>query len=344
MRHLLLCLVFFPVLVNGQHLAMFDSLQHSYSDTIYFESGSWEITPVADSVLHSFPLPQRESDRLYLTAHTDAIGSVAYNENLATQRAQSAAAVLQERGWLPEGMVQQTFGERRPSRENNTDSNRQKNRRVTLDYFIEIPFQTISGRVIDPATDEGVPAQIRVHGRSFSDTLQATDDGRFSIALPVDSVVGFDVYASGYFYQSEYKKIKAEPMAPLEIKLPKAEAGQSMDIPNLYFYGNQDILLPRSIPERPKIQRFLEMNPTIKVEIAGHVNQPNQPPVTEDTFEWRLSVRRAQAIYNWLIEQGIPEEQITPQGYGNHYMRYPHATSEQQMSLNRRVEIRVLKQ
>jgi flagellar motor protein MotB len=81
------------------------------------------------------------------------------------------------------------------------------------------------------------------------------------------------------------------------------------------------------------------MNPDAAVEIAGHVNYPNQPPVTKSSWEWDLSVRRARLVYTWLIDNGIDPNRLIYNGYGNHQMRFPNATREEQMSQNRRVEI-----
>lgn len=344
MRFLLVTLGIFPLFIQAQNQrpAVFDSLQLIQTDTIYFASGQAVITSEADSVLRRVGPQSPGKDKVYLTGHTDAVGSLSYNENLAKRRANAAIAVLQELGWDSTDLIVKTFGERQPAVRNDSENNRQRNRRVTIDQYRPIPYRAFLGQVIDPADGSGVQAQVRVHSRSISDTLRTNTEGRFQVDLPIDSVVGFDIYAQGYFYASEYLKIKLDPMPPLQFELPKAEVGAAIDIPNLYFYGNKDILLPRSAPELPKIQRFLEMNPGIQVEIAGHVNYPNQPPVTQNTFEWKLSVRRAQRVYEWLMDHRIPEEQITYQGYGNHQMRFPHARSERDQSLNRRVEIKVI--
>ena len=116
----------------------------------------------------------------------------------------------------------------------------------------------------------------------------------------------------------------------------------SQHIQNLYYVGNQDTLLPISKPELPKVLRFMQINEDLKIEIAGHVNHPNRPPVTKDSWEFDLSVRRAKMVYNYLIENQIDSARVTFKGYGNYEMRYPEARSQKEQSLNRRVEIRVV--
>ncbi|PSR12916.1 MAG: hypothetical protein DA408_19270 [Bacteroidetes bacterium] len=321
----------------------FNALQLSYTDTLYFASGSAVPDGAALAVLAAFPAPASATDRVYLTAHTDAIGDLAYNEKLAQERARAAREVLLQHFWRDTTLLVQTFGERQPAAGNDREQDRQRNRRVTLDLFRAVPHLRWPGQVTDPATGEGIAnATIRVHSRSLADTLSTDRDGKFVLELPLDSIVGIDVYALDHFFYSEIIKVKPNLPATLRIGLAKAAPGAVADIGNLFFVGNQAVLLPKSQPELPKVQRFLEVNAHLKVEIAGHVNYPNRPPVTEDSDEWDLSVRRARMVYDYAIQHGIPPAQVSYQGYGNHEMRFPKAQSEAEQAQNRRVEIRVV--
>ena len=335
-------IVFSSVLIQAQTVPIFDSLQLVYTDTIYFESARWDLDSLALNALKHFPNPKSEKDRIYLTGHTDAVGSLEYNENLAHKRAQTAKDILMKNNWNESSMVIQTFGERKAIRSNDNEENRQLNRRVQVDLYRPVPFLTMKGRVVDPTTEEGVKAQLRIHSRSMSDSLNTNENGVFELVLPVDSIVGIDVFAEGYFFKTQMMKVKLSANPLLKIELQKASVGAAADLSKLYFVGNKAVLLERSESELPKIKRFLQINNQLRVEIAGHVNYPNKPPVTKDTFEWTLSEKRAQFLYDWLINEGIPADQISHKGYGNHEMKYPNARTEKQQELNRRVEIRIL--
>ncbi len=335
-------IVFANIFVQAQTVPIFDSLQLVYSDTIYFESAKWDLDSLNLNVLSNFPPSKSEKDRIYLTGHTDAIGSLEYNENLARKRAQKAKDILMKNNWKESSMLIQTFGERKAIRANDNEENRQLNRRVHIDLYRPVPFLTMKGRIVDPATDEGVKAQLRIHSRSMSDSLKTNENGMFKLVLPIDSIIGIDVFAEGYFFKTQMMKVRPSANPLLKIKLQKASVGAAADLSKLYFVGNQAILLERSESELPKIKRFLQINNQLRVEIAGHVNYPNKPPVAKDTFEWVLSERRAKFLYDWLISEGIPADQISHKGYGNHEMKFPNARTEKQQELNRRVEIRIL--
>lgn len=135
-------------------------------------------------------------------------------------------------------------------------------------------------------------------------------------------------------------RVNLENVAELVLKLPPLEKGETVDIDNLYFVGNQAVLLKKPLPELPKVLKFMQINSNIK--IAGHINRPKAPPVTKESWDYHLSLRRAKFVYNYLIENGIAESRLTYKGYGNWEMRFPQATSLQDQSANRRVEIRIL--
>ncbi|MEL6657135.1 MAG: OmpA family protein [Bacteroidota bacterium] len=343
MRYSFILLLLFTQYLTAQVPAVFDSLQSYYSTTLFFASGSAELDSLALQTLANCPGPSAASDQLYLTGHTDAIGSLEYNEDLAIRRATSAKNILQTKGWTEGNTVIQTFGERTPVANNAQEEGRRQNRRVTLDFYRVVPFRKFCGQVIDPASDQPIPeALVRLHGRSFSDTLLLDESGRFCTALPIDTVVGIEVYAKGYFLANQMLKMRPGTIPEIQLELQEAKEGAVADIEELFFVGNEAILLPRSKEVPAKILRFMQINTHLRVEIAGHVNFPNRPPVTEDTFEWDLSWRRAKLIYDYLIDNGVPAENLTYQGYGNHEMRYPKAVTPADQEANRRVEIRVL--
>src|SRR5690606_29783756 len=81
--------------------------------------------------------------RIAVVGHADSIGSVAYNQKLSERRAASAKRYLVSRG-VPEDQIDtRGEGELNPSFPNDTPANRQKNRRVDID-FLTIEQTTIA--------------------------------------------------------------------------------------------------------------------------------------------------------------------------------------------------------
>ncbi len=314
------------------------------STEVYFDFGEDELTLTSDSTLIAFleALTVEPSLRIKITAHTDSIGSIKNNLALSKRRAENVKSFLVEKGF-PDTLIRIShFGESKPTTSNQSEEGRQLNRRATVEALEKIPMAYLSGEVLNQESGKGIKADIVIHGKAYRDSFQTDSVGRFSRYVPDNTVIGIDVFAEGFFFDTRMTKVEGGKLPPLEIKLPKAKKGESVDIKNLYFVGNKAVLLEASEPTLPKVLKFMELNPGLTVEIAGHVNFPNRPPVGEDTWEYKLSVSRAKMVYDYLLENGINQERIRYKGYGNAQMKYPYATSEEQMKFNRRVEIRVL--
>lgn len=84
------------------------------------------------------------------------------------------------------------------------------------------------------------------------------------------------------------------------------------------------------------IAGILEQYPDLKFEIAGHTDAQGDAAYNQ----W-LSELRAQAVREYLIEKGLPEQSLTAHGYG---AEQPIATNNTRdgLRVNRRVELRRL--
>ncbi len=81
--------------------------------------------------------------RVTVIGHTDSVGSEAYNQKLSERRAASAKAHLVSRGIPAEQIDTRGEGELNPSFPNDTAANRQKNRRVDVE-FLSIEETTVA--------------------------------------------------------------------------------------------------------------------------------------------------------------------------------------------------------
>ncbi|MCB0675251.1 MAG: OmpA family protein [Saprospiraceae bacterium] len=331
--------------LSAQAPAVLDSSAVVFAAQVHFDFGRHELRPEADSALTQVveQFGGKGNHFIRITAHTDSVGSQAANLELSQRRATSVAAYLTGHGVLAEQIEAiEKYGESRPAASNRTDEGRQLNRRATVEVRRRLPMTWMEGRVVDQETGEGIDAQVVVRSKESSDSTRTDSIGRFRARVPDQTVIGLDVFAEGYFFETQMLKSNALKPIELKVELPRAVAGKTVALKNFYFVGNMAVLLERSEPELPKLLKFMQLNPKIKIEIAGHINLPNSPLVKEDTWHYRLSVNRAKMVYDYLVEQGVQPERIEYKGYGNWEMRFPFAVNEREQELNRRVEIKVL--
>jgi outer membrane protein OmpA-like peptidoglycan-associated protein len=101
---------------------------------VYFDSGSAEIDPYGRVRLaeaaQAATLTNATHLRLY--AHTDTVGSSAYNMGLARRRGEAVEAELVRRGVSPAIIESEVFGEARPAVETEDGVANEDNRRVEI--------------------------------------------------------------------------------------------------------------------------------------------------------------------------------------------------------------------
>jgi OOP family OmpA-OmpF porin len=80
----------------------------------------------------------------------------------------------------------------------------------------------------------------------------------------------------------------------------------------------------------------LKRFPRLRIELQGHTDS-----VGADAYNLRLSSARANSVRDYLISQGVGEDQLTAKGFGETQPLEDNST-EQGRSLNRRVVMNVL--
>ncbi|MBP6184398.1 MAG: OmpA family protein [Saprospiraceae bacterium] len=283
----------------------------------------------------------RTNQYIDILAHTDSIGSLSANEDLALRRADNVRTALLGLGWPAERLRYSGAGKVLPLASNATEAGRKANRRAEVRLYKKRPMALLKGQIVDDSTNTPIQALVIVEGQGWRDSTETDTTGRYSFLLPLFAKVRVSALAAGYFLESKMTEVKPgknEFTLPLKIAKP----GEKADIDQLFFLGNQAILTKASEPILPNLFHFMTLNPKLSIEIAGHVNVPNVPPVDQSTLEFQLSVDRAKMVYDYLIKRGISKKRMRFKGYGNSEMRYPFAITNPHQALNRRVEIRIV--
>ncbi|MBN2612548.1 MAG: OmpA family protein [Bacteroidales bacterium] len=111
---------------------------------------------------------------------------------------------------------------------------------------------------------------------------------------------------------------------------------RSYILQNVYFDFDKSALLPASFPELEKLLTLFSMN-NFSITISGHTDN-----IGTDKYNKQLSLARAKAVSDWLIENGIESNRIRIIGYGAEVPIVDNNSSENR-AINRRVEFRINK-
>jgi outer membrane protein OmpA-like peptidoglycan-associated protein len=312
--------------------------------TAYFPSGKSTLSAKTKATLKSAfaAWQQQPGSFIELTGHTDALGPEEDNDSLSEQRLQAVKQSLIAMG-IPEGdMFSVAFGELKPVASNDRATGRHKNRRVDIRLYTVNLKPMLSGTIIDRKDNKPLPfAEIVITAGEQEIKTFTNEEGRYQVEVPEDTDLRIEVFSEGYFFKTSTVRAGEES---LDIPLAPAEEGAVFPFENMNFEGNLPVLVKASERELPVLLKFMQKNPGIHIEVAGHINGIMYPVGGEPRDKFQLSVDRARVVHDYLVENGISAERMTYNGYGNRQMIYPspYATFEQQAE-NRRVEIRILK-
>jgi OmpA-OmpF porin, OOP family len=118
--------------------------------------------------------------------------------------------------------------------------------------------------------------------------------------------------------------------------LDPIEVGTKVRLEKVFFDTNKTILRPESFEELDKVVDFMNENPGITIEIGGHTDD-----VGSDDYNKNLSQGRAEAVRQYVVDNGIDANRITALGYGESQPEVPNTSAENRQT-NRRVEFKVL--
>lgn len=219
-------------------------------------------------------------------------------------------------------------------------------------YVVDIPEEDqiryrsnyVKGIVRDKDTGQVLKAEIELIniGNDQVESIVESDSlsGQYLIVLTQGAEYALYINKPGYLFKSlnfNYSQVEDFEPIIMNIDLEKAKEGSVSVLKNIFFKFNEYELQEKSKTELQKIIRFLNNNPGLRVEISGHTDN-----IGSASYNYQLSDKRARAVYDFLVSEGIQPQRLVSKGYG---ADHPVATNdtEEGRQLNRRIEFKVIK-
>ena len=139
---------------------------------------------------------------------------------------------------------------------------------------------------------------------------------------------------------------KDTPSVPASTKLEEAtlegvkrkdpKRGKKVVLPNITFDMDSAVIRKENEKSLKDIGAFLTQNRDVIIEIGGHTNNRCEDPFCVD-----LSEKRARAVLDFLVQNGVAEYQLSAKGYGK---QEPIASNNSTYGRrkNQRVEIKII--
>ena len=200
----------------------------------------------------------------------------------------------------------------------------------------------VKGKIRDAQTDDPLKANIelldvntnRLISKVYSDSIF----GEYTMVLTEGSDYALYVEKPGYIFESRHFSLPGGSVYQpiwMDFYLNRIASGATTILNNLFFDLDKYELKEKSITELQKIISYLKRNPELNVSILGHTDNTGTPE-----YNLQLSLKRAEAVFNYLIVHGIDSSRLSFQGLGQTEPAFPNDT-EVNRSKNRRIEFRI---
>jgi hypothetical protein len=149
-----------------------------------------------------------------------------------------------------------------------------------------------------------------------------------------DGSFGFSTSFSGRGRGSAYNRYTGyHGYPPYPGYLPQQPANPAWILRGVNFKFDSDELTPASKQVLDGVAATLRERPQQALEVGGHASAEGTGPYNQD-----LSMRRAKAVRNYLVEQGVDSRLLSYRGFGESRPLASNITEPGRI-LNRRVEL-----
>lgn len=212
------------------------------------------------------------------------------------------------------------------------------------------PWVVVRGKIIDGTSGKPMGARIIYERLPDGVELGATESnpetGEYEIRLPGGHMYGVRAEATGRISENQnldlrdinndqvidHKDFNLDP-----IQLSEVGENVTVVLNNIFFDFDKATLKAESYPELNRIASLMAERDAMQIEIAGHADATGP-----ETYNLKLSERRARSVVKYLTEKGVDQERISVVFHGESKPIAPNNTPDGRRR-NRRVEFKILK-
>lgn len=201
----------------------------------------------------------------------------------------------------------------------------------------------VKGTVQDKKTKAPLEAAVEIidlqKNTPVYQDYSSEDAGEFLATLPTGKNYGLNISREGYlFYSDNFSLIGLinKKAFNLSVLLSPIEVGNKVILKNIFFDTNKFDLKPESKAELQKLVEFMQLNPTVKIEVSGFTDNVGTHEANQT-----LSEKRAGAVYQYLVVAKVNSTRLVYKGYGEGQPIAPNTTDENR-ALNRRTEFMII--
>ena len=272
--------------------------------SLFFDSNKYELNKTEFAKLNNWISKNNQVKVIGVYGFCDEDGSNEYNDTLAKKRIDYIFNFINNKIKFREDFKTRSFGEL-----NNLTKIKAENRKVTL-FFIQPKDFARENEIIGIKKTEIKPNLNNIKINKFPEKLIFENPDGTKTEIKMDTV---------FMKQINF-----------------AKKGEKLKLDNLNFIINTFAIVSESRVKLFELLFVMRDNSNLKIEIQGHL-------CCAKNDKQDLSNKRAKAIYNFLVNQGIDKLRLSYKGFGVSEPIYTiPEKNESESANNRRVEILIL--
>lgn len=194
------------------------------------------------------------------------------------------------------------------------------------------------GKVMDAITRKGVKAKVFYKSFPTGGITGRFNDSTFSFPIFGSSKYQITADAEGYISGTaivDPKDIDSNKKVIRDIFLTRK--GETIRLDHLIFEQGKATISPKSYPGLEELMAMMKDNPKLVIQLEGHTDNQGNPKMNME-----LSQNRVENVKKYLVTKGIDKDRVKTKAFGG-TKPILNANSPEARALNRRVEMRVLK-
>ena len=194
------------------------------------------------------------------------------------------------------------------------------------------------GKVMDAITRKGIKAKVFYKSFPTGGITGRFNDSTFSFPIFGSSKYQITADAEGYISGTaivDPKDIDSNKKVIRDIFLTRK--GETIRLDHLIFEQGRATISPKSYPGLEELMAMMKDNPKLEIRLEGHTDNRGNPKMNME-----LSQNRVDNVKKYLVSKGIDKDRIKTKAFGG-TKPILNANSPEARALNRRVEMRVLK-
>jgi peptidoglycan-associated lipoprotein len=206
----------------------------------------------------------------------------------------------------------------------------------------EVQKFNIGSVVLDKKTGLPISNALVTLKQSNGNTLKTYTDDKGTFTFSLDQQTPYDLKIEKTNFRNNTLSFSTFQKPDKAFFLEEIELNKEIRLENIYYDFDQSSIRPDAAIELDKLIQILQDNPTLWIELGSYTDSRGN-----ESYNKKLSQRRADVAVQYLIEKGINKNRIEAKGYGESRLLNACANgvtcSEAEHQQNRRTEFTIVK-